>query len=158
MNEEVWMKEALNEAQKGLICGEPPFGCLVVSPAGDIVVRSHDRVISDGDMSSHAETIAVRETCRIEGTCQLAGYQLVTTVEPCAMCFTTAWLNGITRIVYGATMQEIYEMTGGQQREMPIPVEEMNKRSGNTVELVSGIRREECIGIFQAYQFPPSLK
>ena len=148
------MREALHEARVGLESGEPPFGCVIVDPSGEILVRNHDRVIQHGDMSSHAETLAVREAIGLVDTQNLTDYQLISTIEPCAMCFTTAWLNRISRIVYGATMQDVYDITQQKQREMPITASEMNHRSGNTIELVGGVLANDCKNIFKSYQFP----
>jgi len=138
----------------GLESGEPPFGCVIVDPSGEIVVRNHDRVIQHGDMSSHAETLAVREAIGSVETQNLTDYQLISTIEPCAMCFTTAWLNRISRIVFGATMEDVYYITQQKQREMTITASEMNHRSGNTIELVGGVLANDCKNIFKSYQFP----
>ena len=138
----------------GLESGEPPFGCVIVDPSGEIVVRNHDRVIQHGDMSSHAETLAVREAIGSVETQNLTDYQLISTIEPCAMCFTTAWLNRISRIVFGATMEDVYYITKQKQREMTITASEMNHRSGNTIELVGGVLANDCKNIFKSYQFP----
>lgn len=148
------MREALHEARVGLESGEPPFGCVIVDPSGEIVVRNHDRVIQHGDMSSHAETLAVREAIGSVETDNLTDYQLISTIEPCAMCFTTAWLNRISRIVFGATMEDVYYITQQKQREMTITASEMNRRSGNTIELVGGVLANDCKNIFKHYQFP----
>ena len=154
MKFESWMREALYEARVGLESGEPPFGCVIVDPSGEIVVRNHDRVIQRGDMSSHAETLAVREATGLVETDNLTDYQLISTIEPCAMCFTTAWLNRISRIVFGATMEDVYQITQQKQREMTITASEMNHRSGNTIELVGGVLANDCKNIFKHYQFP----
>lgn len=138
----------------GLESGEPPFGCVIVDPSGEILVRNHDRVIQHGDMSSHAETLAVREAIGSVETQNLTDYQLISTIEPCAMCFTTAWLNRISRIVFGATMEDVYYITQQKQREMTITASEMNHRSGNTIELVGGVLANDCKNIFKSYQFP----
>ena len=148
------MREALHEARVGLESGEPPFGCVIVDPSGEIVVRNHDRVIQHGDMSSHAETLAVREAIGSVETQNLTDYQLISTIEPCAMCFTTAWLNRISRIVFGATMEDVHYITQQKQREMTITASEMNHRSGNTIELVGGVLANDCKNIFKSYQFP----
>ena len=148
------MRVALHEARVGLESGEPPFGCVIVEPSGEILVRNHDRVIQRGDMSSHAETLAVREATGLVETDNLTDYQLISTIEPCAMCFTTAWLNRISRIVYGATMQDVYDITQQKQREMTITASEMNHRSGNTIELLGGVLASDCKNIFKSYQFP----
>ena len=154
MKFESWMREALDEARVGLESGEPPFGCVIVDPSGEILVRNHDRVIQHGDMSSHAETLAVREAIGLVETNNLTDYQLISTIEPCAMCFTTAWLNRISRIVFGATMEDVYYITQQKQREMTITASEMNHRSGNTIELVGGVLASDCKNIFKSYQFP----
>lgn len=138
----------------GLESGEPPFGCVIVDPSGEILVRNHDRVIQHGDMSSHAETLAVREAIGLVETNNLTDYQLISTIEPCAMCFTTAWLNRISRIVFGATMEDVYYITQQKQREMTITASEMNHRSGNTIELLGGVLASDCKNIFKSYQFP----
>lgn len=156
MQHEFYMQAAIGQAKYGITQGEPPFGCVVVSPDNQIVVRQHDQVNADGDMSSHAETLAVRKACRLIQS-DLEGYTLYTTVEPCAMCFTTAWLNHVSRIVYGATMAEVDAMTQGQQREMPIPSQEMNARSGNMVELVGGILKQECLRLFETYTYATAI-
>lgn len=148
------MREALHEARVGLESGEPPFGCVIVDPSGEILVRNHDRVIQHGDMSSHAETLAVREAIGLVETNNLTDYQLISTIEPCAMCFTTAWLNRISRIVFGATMEDVYYITQQKQREMTITASEMNHRSGNTIELLGGVLASDCKNIFKSYQFP----
>ena len=105
-------------------------------------------------MSSHAETLAVREAIGSVETQNLTDYQLISTIEPCAMCFTTAWLNRISRIVFGATMEDVYYITQQKQREMTITASEMNHRSGNTIELVGGVLANDCKNIFKSYQFP----
>ena len=79
---------------------------------------------------------------------------MISTIEPCAMCFTTAWLNRISRIVFGATMEDVYYITQQKQREMTITASEMNHRSGNTIELVGGVLANDCKNIFKHYQFP----
>lgn len=147
------MEAALEQARQGLAKNEPPFGCVVANDRGEIIAAEYDRVQSHGDMSSHAETLAVRSACRFNGGPNLKGFTVVTTVEPCAMCFTTAWLNDVSRIIYGATMADIYEVSGKQQREMTITAEEMNRRSGNLIELKSDVMREACIDIFRGYQW-----
>ena len=80
MKFELWMREALHEARVGLESGEPPFGCVIVDPSGKIIVRNHDRVIQHGDMSSHAETLAIREAIASVETDSLTDYQLISTI------------------------------------------------------------------------------
>ncbi len=150
---EFYMKVALAEAQRGVESGEPPFGCVLVNEGGEVVLREHDRIEELNDMSAHAETLIVKRACRTFDRNDLLDLTLYTTVEPCAMCFTTAWLNKIERIVYGATMEQIGQITAGKQREILISAEEMNARNGAKIKLVGGILWESCQQIFLKYEY-----
>lgn len=147
LNDHHFMKLAIEEAQSGAAIGEPPFGALIVDANQHVVVRAHDTVVASSDMSKHSEIEAVRAACAVRGP-DLSGCTLYCTTEPCAMCFTAAWLARISRIVYGSTIQDIYELTGGGQREIRIPVTEMNARSGEPVQLEGGVLLQECLALF----------
>ena len=148
-----YMEAALAEAQRGVESGEPPFGCVLVNEGGEVIFREHDRIKELNDMSAHAETLIVRRACKTFDRNELLDLTLYTTVEPCAMCFTTAWLNNIEGIVYGATMGEIGQITAGKQREILITAEEINARSGAEIKLVGGILRESCQQMFLEYEY-----
>jgi tRNA(adenine34) deaminase len=141
------LKGALAEARMGAAAGEPPFGAVIFDQSGRVVARAHDTVRSKHDMTRHAETDAVRLAVCMAGA-DLSGCTLVTTVEPCPMCFTAAWLSKITCIVYGTTMTAVAQVTGGGQREVNVPVEKMNEMSGGEVRVVGGVLAEECLGMF----------
>ena len=104
-------------------------------------------------MSAHAETLIVKRACTTFDRNELLDLTLYTTVEPCAMCFTTAWLNKIEGIVYGATMEQIGQITAGKQREILVTAEEMNGRSGAKIRLVGGVLRESCEQMFLEYEY-----
>jgi tRNA(adenine34) deaminase len=143
-----YMRLALTLAEKATRDGEPPFGALLVGPDGKIVADSTDRVVAEADMTRHAEVNVVRLAARTLGP-DLTGCTLYTTVEPCPMCFTSAWLARVSRVVFGCTMDAVHSATLGQQREMRIPASEVNTRSGEPVELVGGVLAEACLNLFE---------
>jgi tRNA(Arg) A34 adenosine deaminase TadA len=147
MTDETLMGHALRLAESALKIGEPPFGAIVVAPDGAILAAGHDTVCTSRDWTRHAEIEVVRTACRNHGP-DLQGCALVTTVEPCPMCFTSAWLVRISRIVYGATMADVDSVTAGQQRELGVPAVSMNELSHEPLKLVGGVRREECLALF----------
>jgi len=150
---EFYMAAAIEHAQAALARKEPPFACVLVDADGQICLREHDRVNELQDMAAHAETLLLRTACRKLNVPTLAGYTLYTTVEPCVMCFTTGWLNGLKSIVFGATMAEIDTATSGKQQEIPIPCGEINARSGNRMTIVGGVSSAQCIELFSQYDF-----
>src|SRR3954471_23611354 len=142
-----YMRLALALAEKATRDGEPPFGALVVAPDGDVVADSTDRVVAEADMTWHAEANVVRPASRALGP-DLEGSTLVTTVEPCPMCFTSAWLARVSRVVFGASMADVAVATAGQPRELSIPATTINELSPAPIEVQGGVRREGCLALF----------
>lgn len=131
-------------AQEG---GEPPFGALIVDGSASIVAEASDEVARGRDFSLHAEVTAVRRACQQLGP-QLRGATLYTTVEPCPMCFTAAWLAHVERIVYGASMDAVFEVSAGKQRELRVPASVLNALSREPLLLTGGVWAEECLRPF----------
>ena len=98
MNEQAWLKEALEEARKGLREGGLPIGSVLAERAGRIVARGHNLRVQTGDPTAHAETVCIRNAGRRRDWAELT---LVSTLSPCIMCTGTALLYRIPRVVIG---------------------------------------------------------
>ncbi|WP_437682305.1 nucleoside deaminase [Sorangium sp. So ce131] len=147
MSHVAFMERAIAIARKAREAGEPPFGALVVGPGGEVVAEATDEVNTRRDFTWHAEVGAVRGACAALGP-DLTGCTLYTTVEPCPMCFTSAWLARVSRVVFGCTMREVTAATGGAQRELAVSAEWMNANSGAPLELVGGVLADRCLALF----------
>jgi tRNA(adenine34) deaminase len=99
--DELWMEEALREAQSAYALGEVPVGAVVVCN-GRVVGRGSNRPIIDSDPTAHAEILALREAGKAIGNYRLIDCELFVTVEPCAMCAGAITHARIGRLVYGA--------------------------------------------------------
>jgi tRNA(Arg) A34 adenosine deaminase TadA len=152
MNHEQIMRVALNIAVEAVSHGELPFAAVLADAGGRVVLSEHDRVFEMQDPTQHAETRLVRMACRIYGP-DLSQFSLYTTCEPCAMCFTSAWLAGIRKIVTGTNMAAVHQRSGGRHREIPVPAVKMSEWAGGDIELLEGILAEECLALFQEQMF-----
>lgn len=141
------MRVAIAEARIGQSEGEPPFGAVVADGSRTVVARAHDTVVGSGDMTRHSEVDAVRAACAKVGP-DLSGHTLYATTEPCAMCFTAAWLARISRIVYGCTMAEVASIVPAQ-REVTVPVTTMNASTVEPLALEGGVLGAECLEMFR---------
>jgi tRNA(adenine34) deaminase len=79
--------------------GEFPFAC-VIARDGEVIVEATNRVARDGDVTRHAEIVAVSMAQKKLGTKDLSGCTLYTNVEPCAMCSFPIRETRISRVVY----------------------------------------------------------
>ena len=100
-SDELWMEEALREAQRAFSLGEVPVGAVVVRD-GRIVGRGCNQPISTHDPTAHAEILALRQAGEALGNYRLNDCDLYVTVEPCAMCAGAITHARIRRLVYGA--------------------------------------------------------
>jgi tRNA(adenine34) deaminase len=123
--------------------GEFPFAC-VITRGGKVVVETTNRVARDGDVTRHAEIVAVSMAQKMLGTKDLSGCTLYTNVEPCAMCAFPIRETRISRVVYaiGSPLMggdSKWDVLGdaGMSNVMP-------EAFGDAPEVVRGFMRREA--------------
>jgi tRNA(adenine34) deaminase len=93
------MRRCLQLSEQSVAAGERPFGALLA--AGSVIVAAAgNRVEADGDVTRHAEVVALAEAQRLLGKKDMSGHTLYSIVEPCAMCSFAIRECGIQRVVY----------------------------------------------------------
>jgi guanine deaminase len=147
VHDEDLMRHAITKALSGVKRGQAPFGACVVRN-GAMVSCDHNRVWINVDITAHAEILAIRKACRKLGTIDLSGCTIYSTCEPCPMCFSACHWAGISRIVYGA---EINDAKNHGFNELFIPSAVMNKYDEKMVEIKGSVLREECIALFKKW-------
>jgi tRNA(adenine34) deaminase len=107
----VMMRHCIACARDGVRAGEFPFACVIARDEEMVASRSN-RSIRDGDVTRHAEMLALSDAQQVLGRASLSGCTLYTTVEPCAMCSFALREAQISRVVFA-----IYSpLMGGQSR------------------------------------------
>lgn len=140
---EMFMREALKEAEKSLAKEEIPIGCVIVKD-GHIIGRGHNAREELNQAIMHAEIMAINEANQQEGNWRLLDATLFVTIEPCVMCSGAIGLARIPRVVYGATNQKF----GGAGSLYNILTDE---RLNHRVEVERGILEEECAAVMQSF-------
>ena len=82
---ELFMREALKEAEKARELDEVPIGAVVVRD-GEIIGRGHNLRESTRNATMHAEMVAIQEANKQLANWRLEECDLYVTVEPCVMC------------------------------------------------------------------------
>lgn len=101
MSDDVFMRRALELAQRGEAEGEVPVGAVVVLD-GRVIGEGWNRPIAAADPTAHAEIQALRAAARTLDNYRLGGASLYVTLEPCTMCVGAMFHARIARVVYGA--------------------------------------------------------
>lgn len=96
-----WMGRALELARQAALAGEVPVGCVVVKD-GVPIAETRNRVETDGDVTAHAEMLALKQAQTALDNKYLHGCTLYVTLEPCPMCAGALVWSKIDRIVFGA--------------------------------------------------------
>ena len=65
--DERYMRMALDEARQAAEAGEVPVGAVVVTPRGAVVGRGHNLTEQLGDVTAHAERLAITSAANTLG-------------------------------------------------------------------------------------------
>lgn len=139
-----FMGLALEEGHKGELAGNVPVGSVIVRD-GEVIGEGHNEAHSGPDATAHAEVQAIRDACRREGTLDLAGATLYTTMEPCPMCCWAILEAGIGRLVLGGRHDGMRKY--GIDRRTTLggyAVENLLELTNRELDLVTGVRTQEC--------------
>lgn len=103
MNDEHYMRLAIEEAKSAARRGEVPVGAVLVNAAGEVVSKTGNAPISICDPTAHAEILALRDGAYATENYRLGGMSLYVTLEPCTMCASAISNARIERVIYGAS-------------------------------------------------------
>ena len=120
-----------------LVAKDVPIGAALFDRSGDLVGVSRNSREVDGSLLGHAESNVMLGAWGTGAFDLLDDFTLVSTLEPCLVCAGLIRETGITRVVYGASNPQ--RGAGGSVYDLL-----RDKRLGRPVEVVAGIRAEEC--------------
>ncbi|MFD2442614.1 tRNA adenosine(34) deaminase TadA [Bacillus sp. CGMCC 1.16607] len=136
MSDEVYMKEAIEEAKKAESRNEVPIGAVIVLD-GKIIARAHNLRECEQNAIAHAELLAIDLACKEINSWRLENAELYVTLEPCPMCSGAIILSRIKRVVYGAS-----DPKGGCAGTLMNLLQD--ERFNHQSEIVSGVLEKEC--------------
>lgn len=144
--------EISKEARKH---GNTPFGALLVSNQGEIILEQENIEVTEHVCTGHAETTLVQNASKLYSKDFLADCVLYTTAEPCAMCTGAIYWSNVGTIVYGMTEKRLLALTGddAQNPTFDLPCREVLARGQKSVTVVGPFPElEEAIAeVHQGY-------
>ena len=136
MDNEKYMKLAIEQAEIAYNNNEVPIGCVIVYE-DKIIGKGANRRVTEGNVLAHAEIIAIDEACKFMGDWRLENCTLYVTVEPCPMCSGAILQARIPTVVFG-TRNPKAGCVGSIYNLLQEP------RFNHRAEIVEGVLEEEC--------------
>ena len=137
-NDEYFMQQALQEANKTFEKNEVPVGAVVVSNK-QIIARAHNLTEQLTDVTAHAEIQAITAAAQFLGAKYLKGCTMYVTLEPCKMCAGALYWSQIDKVVFG---------TRDEKRGAGIFSPSLYHPS---TLVTNGIKKEECQTILRSF-------
>ena len=143
LGDEVFMREALRQAQKAYEADEVPVGAIVVR-AGRIIARAWNQVELLKDATAHAEMLALTQAEAAVGDWRLTDCDLYVTKEPCVMCAGALVHVRIRRVVFGCADPR----SGGGGGIINLL---QHPALNHHCDITSGVLENECAAILQDF-------
>jgi len=138
------MRRCLELAARAAAGGETAVGAVVVR--GESVIgegaEGSRRLL---DPSAHAEVLALRAACQHEGSLDLAGCDLYTTVEPCVLCSLAIRRTGIVQVVYGVAAGQL----GGATSQYRLLTDGVLTGYAAPPRIVAGVLAQQCLEVLR---------
>ena len=131
MTDQDYMQQAYNEALAAYEEDEIPVGAVVVCD-GQVIASAHNQTERLGDVTAHAEMLALTAAADELGSKYLDECTLYVTLEPCIMCAGAIGWSQLRRLVCGAGDEK-----RGYSRFSPSPLHPKT-------EVTTGVMREDC--------------
>jgi tRNA(Arg) A34 adenosine deaminase TadA len=140
-SDDQYLLRAIAIARRSRDEGNHPFGALLTSGRGEVLLTAGNTVTTSRDVTGHAEINLVRLASPIFDAAALAGCTLYSSTEPCAMCAGAIYWSGIGRVVYALSEHDLYRLTGAD-------AENPTMRLGVRAVLGAGQREVQVAGPF----------
>jgi cytosine/creatinine deaminase len=125
MDNELFMQEAIAEAEKGQLEGGIPIGSVLVHN-NKIIGRGHNQRIQKNSPTLHAEIDALENAGRLSAE-EYKHCVLFTTLSPCPMCSGAVLLYSIPEVVIGENITFMGEEELLKSRGIKLTVKQNKK-------------------------------
>jgi tRNA(adenine34) deaminase len=143
IDDEQWMRLALEEAGLAAKEGEVPVGAVILWK-NQVLASNHNRSIISNDPTAHAEILAIREASEKMKNYRLPEMTLYVTLEPCIMCAGAILQARLARLVYGTS-----DPKGGAVTSLYSLVQD--RRLNHFVEVTGGVLQTSCAEVLSGF-------
>ncbi|MGZ8485450.1 MAG: nucleoside deaminase [Candidatus Binatia bacterium] len=144
-----YLRYALMVAERAREHGDRPFGAVLVSNRGRILVEAENAKHATHDCTSHAETRLLAQASRQFPRHLLVHCTLYVNAEPCPMCAGAIFWSGVGRVVFGLSNARLRQLVGQRSEQLFEHCAEVLARGTHSVEVVGPLFEEEAAQAFR---------
>lgn len=111
-----YLREAIKVSEEAKARGDHPFGAILVSKDGEILLRQGNIEVTENSSIGHAETKLMEKAGEKYNKDFLWDCTMYTTCEPCVMCCGATYWTNVGTIVYGVSESTLLKFTGSDDR------------------------------------------
>lgn len=143
------MRLALDMAEASKRWGEFPFGAVIVR-GNHVLAAVENAEARRGDVTAHAEMVAISQTCRQLGRRDLSDCTIYSSTEPCPMCAAAIFQSNIPRVAFALFRDDLPHLF----RRRKIRIAQLADDWDYHPELEGGILRDEALLAFEGLEKP----
>jgi tRNA(Arg) A34 adenosine deaminase TadA len=147
MNNEIdlqLLRAAIDLAASARGRGNHPFGALLASERGEILLKAENTVMTERDCTAHAETNLVRAASQELSPDVIARCMLYASAEPCPMCAGAIYWLKPRGVVYALSQQSLQLIIGNGADKLPVACREILARGVYRVEVIGPAIEDEA--------------
>ena len=149
LDHDAFLRRSFDVARRARGHGNHPFGAILVSAAGEVLIEAENGYLPDRDMTGHAERVLATQASKQFRPQALAGCTLYTSAEPCAMCAGAIYWAGIGRVVFGLAERRLKTITGNHAENptLDLPCRTVFAAGQRPVEVVGPLLEDEAAAL-----------
>src|ERR1700690_3233751 len=144
--DETFLRRSFDVARSAVANGNHPFGAVLVSGLGQVLLEIENGFLPDRVMTGHAEPLLATQASKKFAANVLVNCPIYSSAEPCAMCAGAIYWAGIGRVVYGLSEHRLRTVTGNHPENptLDLPCREVFKRGQRATEVIGPLLEDEA--------------
>jgi tRNA(Arg) A34 adenosine deaminase TadA len=147
--DENFLRRSFAVALRARTHGNHPFGAILASATGDVLLEAENGYLPDRDMTAHAERLLATAASKQFDPTVLAGCTLYASAEPCCMCAGAMYWAGIGRLVYGLSERRLKTITGDHPENptLDLPCRDVFAAGQRRIEVIGPLLEDEAAAL-----------
>jgi tRNA(Arg) A34 adenosine deaminase TadA len=147
--DETFLRRSFDIARSAVANGNHPFGAVLVSGLGQVLLEIENGFMPDRDMTGHAERLLATQASKEFAANVLANCTIYSSAEPCAMCAGAIYWAGIGRVVYGLSEHRLKAITGTHEENptLDLPCRTVFAAGQRPVEVLGPLLEDEAAAL-----------